>query len=83
MNLHYLSMSLDLVVSKISQNKKRKIVQYASFYHLLSTSSIMTNFKCGKDLFTMFKVKHIPKKHWSDFTRWGIVESMNELFKSI
>lgn len=60
-----------------------KIVQFASFYHLLFTSSIMTNFKGGKDLFTVLKVKHIPKKHWSGFIRWGIVEFMNELFKSI
>jgi hypothetical protein len=43
----------------------------------------MTNFKGGKDLFIVLKVKHIPKKQWNDFTRWGIVEIMNELFKSI
>ncbi len=27
----------------------------------------------------MFKIKHIPKKHWMDSVRWGVVESMNEL----
>jgi hypothetical protein len=27
----------------------------------------------------VFKVKHIPKKHWNDFAGWGIMESMNEL----
>jgi hypothetical protein len=43
----------------------------------------MTNFKGGKDPFIVLKVKHIPKKHWSDFTRWGIVEFINDLFKSI
>jgi hypothetical protein len=43
----------------------------------------MTTFKGENDLFIVLKVKHIPKKHWSDFTRWGIVEIMNELFKSI
>jgi hypothetical protein len=44
----------------------------------------MTIFEGLKDLFTMLKVKHIPKKPWIDFTRWGRVESMNELLmKSI
>jgi hypothetical protein len=27
----------------------------------------------------MFKVKHTPKKHWIDYSSWGIVESMNDL----
>jgi hypothetical protein len=39
----------------------------------------MINFKGLKDLFTILTVKHNPKKHWSDFTWWGIVESMNDL----
>jgi hypothetical protein len=39
----------------------------------------MTNFEGLKNLFTMLKVKHILKKHWIDSTRWGRVESMNEL----
>jgi hypothetical protein len=46
---------------------------------LLFTSLIMTNFKGLKDLFNMLKVKHILKKHWSDFVGWGIVKSMNDL----
>ncbi len=39
----------------------------------------MTNFEGLKDLFIVLKIKHTPKKHWMDFVRWGIVESMNEL----
>jgi hypothetical protein len=39
----------------------------------------MTNFKGLKDLYNMLKVKHILKKHWSDFEGWGIVKSMNDL----
>jgi hypothetical protein len=39
----------------------------------------MINFKGLKDLFTIQKVKHNPKKHWSDSTWWAIVESMNDL----
>jgi hypothetical protein len=44
----------------------------------------MINFKGLKDLFIILKVKHNPKKHWSDSTWWGIVESMNDfLLESI
>jgi hypothetical protein len=39
----------------------------------------MTNFEGLKNLFIMFKVKHTPKKHWIDSTRWGRIEFMNEL----
>jgi hypothetical protein len=27
----------------------------------------------------LVKVKHILKKHWSDFVGWGIIKSMNDL----
>jgi hypothetical protein len=39
----------------------------------------MLNFEGLKDIFTILKVKHNPKKHWSDSTWWGIVESMNDM----
>jgi hypothetical protein len=39
----------------------------------------MINFEGLKDLFTILTVKHNPKKHWNDFTWWGIAESMNDL----
>jgi len=49
------------VVFEIPQNKKRKFVQFALVYHLLSRGSSMTNFKSIKDPFIMLKVKHILK----------------------
>jgi hypothetical protein len=39
----------------------------------------MTDFEGLKDLFTMFKIKHILKKHLTNFARWGMIESMNDL----
>jgi hypothetical protein len=39
----------------------------------------MINFEDLKDLFTILKVKHNPKKNWSDSSWWGIVEFMNDL----
>jgi hypothetical protein len=39
----------------------------------------MIDFEGLKDLFTMLKVKHILKNHWTNFVGWGIVESMNDL----
>jgi hypothetical protein len=39
----------------------------------------MTNFEGLKDLYSMLKVKHTPKKHKIDSSSQGIIESMNDL----
>ncbi len=39
----------------------------------------MIDFEGLKDLFSLFKVKHTPKKHWSHFIGWGIIELMNQV----
>jgi len=31
----------------------------------------MTDFEGVKDLFSLFKMKHTPKKHCIDFASWG------------
>ncbi len=56
-------------------------MQFVSIYHFFFRGQAMTNFEGLKDLFTMLKIKHTPKKHLSDSIEWGIVKSMNELFK--
>jgi hypothetical protein len=43
----------------------------------------MTSFEGLKDLFIVLKVKHTPKKHWSDSIRWVITQFMNDLLESI
>jgi hypothetical protein len=43
----------------------------------------MTSFEGLKDLFIVLKVKHNPKKYWSDFIGWGIIQIMNDLLESI
>jgi hypothetical protein len=39
----------------------------------------MKDFEGLKDLFVVLKVKHTPKKHWINYSGWGIIESMNHL----
>jgi hypothetical protein len=48
-------------------------------FYLLSRGQAMKDFEGLKDLFIVIKVKHTPKKHWINFSNWGIVESMNDL----
>jgi len=46
----------------------------------VSTSESLRNGAQGDVMgFTMFKVKHTPNKHWTDYSGWGIVKSMNDL----
>jgi hypothetical protein len=45
----------------------------------LSSGQAIINFESLKELFCVLKVKDTPKKHWSDFTSWGIKKSINEL----
>jgi hypothetical protein len=62
---------LDIVTFEISQKKKKKLVQFILIYHLLSKGRAMTNFEGLKNLFIVFKVKHILKKHWTNYTQMG------------
>jgi uncharacterized membrane protein len=39
----------------------------------------MTDFQGLIVLFTLFKIRHILKKHSTNFAGWGMIESMNEL----
>jgi hypothetical protein len=39
----------------------------------------MMDFERLKDLFSPFKVKHTPKKHQIDSTKWVIAKSMNQV----
>jgi hypothetical protein len=39
----------------------------------------MTNFEGLKNLLNLFKMNHIPKKHWLDFASWGIIKLMNQV----
>lgn len=46
---------------------------------MLFSGQAIINFESLKELLCVFKVKDILKKHWSDFTNWGIKKSINEL----
>jgi hypothetical protein len=45
----------------------------------LSSGQAIINFESMKELFCVLKVKDTPKKHWSDFSSWGIKKSIDEL----
>jgi hypothetical protein len=55
------------------------IVQFVIVFHLLSKGRAMMDCEGLRDLFTVLKVKHTPKKHCTNYLSWGIAESMNDL----
>jgi hypothetical protein len=54
---------LDFVLIDVIIHMKKKYVQFARIFHLLNKGKRMTNYEGSKDLYTLLKVKHIPKEH--------------------
>jgi hypothetical protein len=54
---------LDFVLIDVTIHMKMKYVQFAMIFHLLNKGRPMTNYEGSKDLYTLLKVKHIPKEH--------------------
>jgi hypothetical protein len=54
---------LDLVLIDITMHMKKINVQFSTVFHLLNKGRPMTNYEGSKDLYTLLKVKHIPKEH--------------------
>ncbi len=49
------------------------------FFCLLKQGQALIDLEAIKLLFLFLKVKHIPKKHWNNTTRWDIVETMHHI----
>jgi hypothetical protein len=56
---------------------RQKYVQFVVIFHLFTHGRPMIDYKDLKDLFQLFKVKSVSRKHWSDTSGWGMVEVMH------
>jgi hypothetical protein len=69
--------TLDQLQVDVPSEHKRKYVQFVVIFHLLIHGRPMTNYENLKDLFQLLKVKSVSKMHWSNASRWGMVEVMH------
>jgi hypothetical protein len=47
-----------------------KIVQFTIFFYVLENGQPMVEYEYLKPLFEFLKVKNLPKKHWTNASRW-------------
>jgi hypothetical protein len=52
-------------------------MQFVAIFHVLTHGCPMIDYEDLKDLFQLFKVKSVSRKHWSDTSRWGMVKVMH------
>ncbi len=64
------------MVSGRKVKKKKKIVQFVAFFHLLKHGRPMTDVEHMKVLFDFLKIHHIPKKH---SIGWGMATTMHNV----
>jgi hypothetical protein len=66
----------NIIIFKILQNKKMKFVLFVIVYHLLPKGATMSYFDGWRGIWSIFMVKYVLKKHWSDSTWCGITKSI-------
>jgi uncharacterized protein (DUF2132 family) len=59
--------------------RKRKEVQFAVLFHLLSLGRPMTEYEGLRDLLEHLRVLKLPIKHWSDTSGSEMAESINQI----
>lgn len=60
---------------------KKKEVQFAILFHLLSQGHSMIEYEGMRALLEYLKVPKLPKKHWSDTAGWEMAESIHRIIK--
>jgi hypothetical protein len=68
---------LQMVHNTIIGESRRKFVQLATLFHVLSHGRPMTEYEALRDLLKCLKTKHLPAKHWSDNSGWELAEHMH------
>ncbi len=59
--------------------EKKKIVQFVAIFHLLKHGRPMINFEHMKGLYDFLKIHHMPRKHLTYSTSWGMVVAMHDV----
>jgi hypothetical protein len=57
---------LDKVTVGLTQERKKKMVQFRTMFHLLTLGHPMRDYTTCQDLYNALNVPHQPRKHWSE-----------------
>jgi hypothetical protein len=68
---------VEQMASGVLTENKRKGVQLASLFQILSHGRPMVDYERCHALFEHLRVKNMPKKHWSESMGWDISEHMH------
>jgi hypothetical protein len=64
-----------------SLERKKKKVQFASLFHLLSDGRPMSQYELFEPLLSFLDVPNMPHMHWSDSSGWIMAEFMYDVVK--
>ncbi len=73
---------LNMVHFDVLASHSKKLIQFANIFHLLSQGQPMIEFVMFKDLYNLWRLKNIPKKHWIDMSGWGMAENMHDMLEN-
>ncbi len=61
-----------VAIGDVVGKEKKKFIQFVAIFLLLKQGPTMIDFEAMNLLFEFLKVRHTPKKHWSDSVGWEI-----------
>jgi hypothetical protein len=64
------------VMHGVTKERKRKVLQIKSFFHVMSLGWPMVDFTAMQVLLLQVDVADIPKKHWGESSRWDFAQAM-------
>jgi hypothetical protein len=67
---------LDKIVVGLTQERKKKMVQFRTMFHLLTLGRPMHDYTTCQDLYNALNVPHQPRKHWFEQVGWEIVHAL-------
>jgi hypothetical protein len=68
---------LQMVQNTIVGEGRRKFVQLAMLFHVLSRGRPMTEYEALYELLKYLRTKHLPPKHWSNNSGWELADHMH------
>ena len=73
---------LEKVVVGLTQECKKKMVQFCTMFHLLTLGQPMRDYIASQDLYNALNMLHQPCKHWSEPAGREIVHALVHVISS-
>jgi hypothetical protein len=67
---------LDKVAVGFTQERKKRMVQFRTMFHLLKLGRPMRDYSACQELYNALNVPHQLHKHWSEPARWEIANAL-------